>query len=161
MEIFMQASAIITLLAAGLAMFGVIGLLSLLAHYYTLNGIKSRTVGDGQHGTARWATKSEIKRTYTEVPFEPELWRKGENLPTVQGLVVAWHRTPGGKLFALSSSAHGYALVDDNDIHCLMIGAAGVGKTAYFLYPNLEYTCACGMSFLTTDTKGVRPDRVQ
>lgn len=35
-----------------------------------------------------------------------------------------------------------------------MIGAAGVGKTANFLYPNLEYTCACGMSFVTTDTKG-------
>jgi type IV secretion system protein VirD4 len=31
--------------------------------------------------------------------------------------------------------------VDTGDIHCLMIGAAGVGKTAYFLYPNLEYAC--------------------
>lgn len=35
-----------------------------------------------------------------------------------------------------------------------MIGAAGVGKTAKFLYPNLEYCCASGMSFVTTDTKG-------
>ena len=35
-----------------------------------------------------------------------------------------------------------------------MIGASGVGKTAYFLYPNLEYACASGMSFLATDTKG-------
>ena len=35
-----------------------------------------------------------------------------------------------------------------------MIGAAGVGKTACFLYPNLEYACASGMSFLSTDTKG-------
>lgn len=34
-----------------------IGLISLLAYYYTLNGIKSRTTGDGQHGTARWITK--------------------------------------------------------------------------------------------------------
>jgi len=57
-------------------MFGVIGLLSLIAHYYTLNGIKSRTVGDGQHGTARWSTKQEIKKTYTEVPYESEKWRK-------------------------------------------------------------------------------------
>ena len=46
------------------------------------------------------------------------------------------------------------ALVDDGDIHCLMIGAAGVGKTANFLYPNIEYACASGMSFLCTDTKG-------
>ena len=43
-------------LAAGFIMFAVIGGLSLLPHYYTLNGIKSRTVGDGQHGTARFAT---------------------------------------------------------------------------------------------------------
>lgn len=47
-----------------------------------------------------------------------------------------------------------YVLVDTGDVHCLMIGAAGVGKTAHFLYPNIEYACACGMSFLTTDTKG-------
>ena len=36
----------------------------------------------------------------------------------------------------------------------MMIGAAGVGKTAYWLYPNIEYACASGMSFLSTDTKG-------
>lgn len=35
-----------------------------------------------------------------------------------------------------------------------MIGASGVGKTAFFLYPNLEYACACGMSFLALDAKG-------
>ena len=146
----MQASQIITLIAAGLTMFGVIGFLSLLAHYYTLNGIKSKTVGDGQHGTARWATKQEIKKTYTEVRFEPEKWREGENRPTAQGLVVGWRKA---SLFD-KTAPHGYALVDDDDIHCLMIGAAGVGKTANFLYPNLEYACACGMSFITTDTKG-------
>lgn len=46
------------------------------------------------------------------------------------------------------------AVVDSGDVHTLMIGAAGVGKTACFLYPNLEYACASGMSFLSTDTKG-------
>lgn len=146
----MQVSQLITLIVAGATMFGVIGFLSLLAHYYTLNGIKSKTVGDGQHGTARWASKQEIKHTYTEVRFEPEKWRKGESLPKVQGLVVGWQRA---SLFD-KMAPNGYALIDDDDIHCLMIGAAGVGKTANFLYPNLEYSCACGMSFVTTDTKG-------
>jgi type IV secretion system protein VirD4 len=125
-------------------MFGVIGFLSLLAHYYTLNGIKSRTVGDGQHGTARFATKSEIRQTYKQVPFEPELWRKGKNLPSIQGLILGYKTSRDSVI----------ALVDTGDIHCLMIGAAGVGKTAHFLYPNLEYACASGMSFLSTDTKG-------
>lgn len=38
-------------------------------------------------------------------------------------------------------------MVDTGDVHALMIGAAGVGKTAYWLYPCIEYACATGMSF--------------
>src|SRR5574344_1015691 len=134
------------LIAAAAVMFFVIGGLSLLAHYYTLNGIKSRTVGDGQHGTARFASKQEIKNTYQHIPFQPELWRQGQCLPTAaeQGIIL-------GSVGAKNKVT---ALVDTDDIHCLMIGASGVGKTAYFLYPNLEYACASGMSFLATDTKG-------
>ena len=64
----------------------------------SLNGIKAKKVGNGQHGTARWATKTEIKRTFILLPFEPELWRQGKNLPTVQGTVVgcrgSGRRTP-------------------------------------------------------------------
>lgn len=46
------------------------------------------------------------------------------------------------------------ALVDEGDVHTLMVGAAGVGKTAFFLYPNLKLACASGMSFINTDCKG-------
>lgn len=139
-------SQVYTLIAVAAVMFSVIGGLSLLAHYYTLNGIKSRTVGDGQHGTARFATKNEIKSTYKHIPFKPKEWRRGIALPKVtqQGLILG----SIGKKNELT------ALVDTDDVHCLMIGASGVGKTAFFLYPNLEYACASGMSFLTTDTKG-------
>ena len=110
----------------------------------SLDSIKSKTVGDGQHGTARWATPGEIKKTFRSVPFQPALWRKGERLPSAQGLVLGCT----GKKGQLT------ALVDSDDIHCLMIGASGVGKTAFFLYPNLEYACASGMSFFASDTKG-------
>ena len=122
----------------------VFGTIAIFANSYSLNGIKSRTVGDGQYGTARWATQKEIQHTYTHVPFNVSEWRKGENRPAAQGLVLG-SRGSKKKLFAL---------VDSDDIHCLMIGASGVGKTAFFLYPNLEYACACGMSFLALDTKG-------
>ena len=37
---------------------------------------------------------------------------------------------------------------------CIRDSASGVGKTAFFLYPNLEYACASGMSFFASDTKG-------
>ena len=119
-------------------------LITVFSYIYSLNSIKSKTVGDGQHGTAHFATKGEIRKIYNEVPFEVESWRKGKNLPTIQGTLVG-QKTIGKKTTAL---------IDDGDVHTLMIGAAGVGKTAYFLYPNLEYACASGMSFITSDTKG-------
>ena len=164
---------------------------SFLSKNYSLNNFKSKTVGDGQHGTARWATPREISKIYRTVPFRPRRWRKGEELPTEQGLVLGSvggrnHKSRGGFLLKISrrlleklrrpvegkrktkkkSKALSKvkkmieeqrdirALVDSDDIHCLMIGASGVGKTAFFLYPNLEYACACGMSYLALDTKG-------
>ena len=129
---------------AGAVMAIVIGGLSLLSNHYTLSGIKSRTVGDGQHGTARWATAKEIRQTYAHVPFKVKDWRRGQNLPTEQGLVLG----------CTGRKNEVTALVDSDDIHCLMIAASGTGKTAFFLYPNLEYACASGVSFLALDTKG-------
>jgi type IV secretion system protein VirD4 len=132
------------LIIAGLLMFAVIGGLSMLAHYYTLNGIHSKTVGHGQHGTARWATRKEIRSTFRHVAFAPKLWREGERLPKEQGIIMG----SVGKKCAVT------ALVDTDDVHAMMIAASGAGKTAFFLYPNLEFTCASGMSFMCTDTKG-------
>lgn len=154
-------SGITILIIAAAAMACTLGGVSLLAHVYTLNNIKSKTVGDGQHGSARWATRGEIKKVYKHIPFTPDKWREQarngekptyrltnrkksieEKLP--QGIIVG---CKGGK-------KNTTAMVDTGDVHALMIGAAGVGKTAYWLYPCIEYACASGMSFLSTDTKG-------
>lgn len=132
------------LIAVGVVIVLFIVLLSVLTSNYSLNGIKSKTVGDGQHGTARWATTQEVKKTFATVPFDVASWRAGKNLPEVQGLILG--STQRGKQLD--------ALVDRDDVHCLMIGASGVGKTAFFLYPNLEFACASGMSYLALDTKG-------
>ena len=132
------------LVAVGVVIVLFIVLLSVLTNNYSLNGIKSKTVGDGQHGTARWATTQEVKKTFANVPFDVASWRAGKNLPEVQGLILG--STQCGKQLD--------ALVDRDDVHCLMIGASGVGKTAFFLYPNLEFACASGMSYLALDTKG-------
>ena len=163
---------------------------SFFSQRYSLNNIKSKTVGDGQHGTARWATPKEIRSTYHVVPFRPRRWRKGIDLPKEQGVILGsmgntkkkrpdrTARLPRKVLEKLRRPATPRrepkrmkqkkkrsrvknfiedqqdirALVDSDDIHCLMIGASGVGKTAYFLYPNLEYACACGMSFLALES---------
>ena len=175
------------LICGGLLVF--LTVVSFFSQRYSLNNIKSKTVGDGQHGTARWATPKEIRSTYHVVPFRPRRWRKGEDLPKEQGVILgsmggrkkkrpSWAVRLSRKVLEKlrrstapkenkkqekkNSKVKNFiedqrdirALVDSDDIHCLMIGASGVGKTAYFLYPNLEYTCACGMSFLALDTKG-------
>ena len=124
--------------------FTLLAVLVYCSNNYSLNGIKKKTVGQGQYGTARFSTKAEIKKTYTKIPFDVENWRQGKNLPTFQGTVVGC-RTKGKRT---------YALIDEGDVHTLMVGAAGVGKTAFFLYPNIEFACASGMSFLSTDLKG-------
>lgn len=148
----MSNVAILIFVAA--VMLCVLGGISLLAYMYNLNHIKSKTVGDGQHGTARWMTKSEERKTYRHIPFTPQKWRgqarngqapTGEDgKPLPQGIVV------GCKGVKHSTTA----LVDTGDVHVLMIGAAGVGKTSFWLYPCIEYALASGMSFLSTDTKG-------
>lgn len=122
------------------------------AQKHDLNGIKDKTVGNGQHGTARWATRQEVKRTYHHVPYTPNQWRqaaKEGKQPTASGKPL-----PQGIVLGCQGGRKTTALVDSDDVHVLMIGASGVGKTAYFLYPNLEYACASGMSFLALDTKG-------
>ena len=136
--------SVVPLIAVGVVIVLFIVLLSVLTNNYSLNGIKSKTVGDGQHGTARWATTKEVKKTFANVPFDVASWRAGKNLPEVQGLILG--STQRGKQLD--------ALVDRDDVHCLMIGASGVGKTAFFLYPNLEFACASGMSYVALDTKG-------
>ena len=140
----MEAQSQLIGIIAMSVIFVLLAVLVYCSNNYSLNGIKKKTVGQGQYGTARFSTKAEIKKTYTKIPFDVENWRKGKNLPKVQGTVVGC-RTEGKRT---------YALIDEGDVHTLMVGAAGVGKTAFFLYPNIEAACASGMSFLSTDLKG-------
>lgn len=59
---------------------GTVDQIVMLSQHYTLDNIKSRTVGDGQYGTARWATPKEISKTYQNIPFTPQAWRNGKQL---------------------------------------------------------------------------------
>lgn len=104
----MQPQIILLILLAG----GTLLLIGFATHFTgqgSLNSIKAKTVGDGQHGTARWATKKEIQTTYRHVPFRTSEWRTGKNRPKDQGLVLGCV----GKKDAVT------ALVDTDDIHCV------------------------------------------
>lgn len=65
----MQQSSIIFIVLAG-AVFLLIGILTNYSGG-SLNSIKSKTVGDGQHGTARWATGKEITTRLTPNSAHP------------------------------------------------------------------------------------------
>ncbi len=158
--------ATLIIIASIMAVF--LGGITLLAHLYSLNNIKSKTVGDGQHGTARWANVGEIKKYYRHVPYTPQKWReqaKTGQSPTMtvqnkklfqskKKAISSEEPLPQGIVVGCKGKNQTIAMVDTGDVHGLMIGAAGVGKTAFWLYPCIEYACASGMSFLTTDTKG-------
>ena len=175
-------SGVITLIIVAGSMFALFIIISTVGNYYSLNHIKNKTVGQGQYGTARWANKKEIKRTYKHIKFQPNKWRKNpKSRPTQQGIVVGCKNRTIGRLINLAHKVFyafrkfrnlfrkkknkkvitrkepvstTTAMVDTGDVHALMIGAAGVGKTAFWLYPCIEYACATGMSFMVTDTKG-------
>ena len=165
---------IVPILIMGSFLLVVFLLTGMSSNAQSLNRIKNKRVGDGQHGTARFATDKEIKRTYRHIPYNPAGWREGDYTvkPSVSKRLIfkgiskiakkeitpkrkTDERLPQGTIVGMKKSlGKTIALVDEGDVHTLMIGAAGVGKTACFIYPNLEYACASGMSFVTTDTKG-------
>lgn len=59
---------------------------------------------------------------YKRILYEPDNWRQGIDLPKIQGLIVGCQ----------DIKRKTYALVDDGDVHTLLIGASGIGKTAFF-----------------------------
>ena len=83
----MEPQVIMLIVLAG----GMLLLIAAATHFSgsgNLDNIKSKTVGDGQHGTARWANRKEIQQTYRHIPFHVREWRSGKNLPKAQGLVL-------------------------------------------------------------------------
>lgn len=84
----MTPQQIIFLSIVGIALVALI-FLSESQKRYNLDSIKRKTVGDGQYGTARWATQEEIQSSTIQVPYEPEAWRYNkESRPTTAGIVV-------------------------------------------------------------------------
>ncbi len=113
----------IIFIGMGVLFFVVIGILVYLGNNYNLDNIKAKEVGNGQYGNSRFATQKEINETFSKLYFDPQNWRKGKHLPHVQGIVIG-SQVKGGQT---------YCYVDKADAHLLMIGAAGVGKTATFV----------------------------
>ena len=110
----MTGNPMILIVVAAL-MMELLGLVSLLAHIDNLNNIKSKTVGDGRHGTARWANKSEVRKIYRHIPFTPVKWReqaaKGKEPTTPDGKPL-----PQGIVADCTGGKNTTALVDTGDV---------------------------------------------
>lgn len=139
----MNSGQIMAIVIVGLIILA-LAIVSMIDSNKSLDKIKSRTVGDGQFGTARWATQKELSETFEYVDYTPYLWRQGKNLPKESATVLSISGT--GK--------HCKAMIDVSDSNTIMLSAPGGYKTTGFLYHNIEYCLASGASFLCTDTKG-------
>ncbi|WMJ22683.1 type IV secretory system conjugative DNA transfer family protein [Paludicola sp. MB14-C6] len=99
--------------------------------------IKSKTVGDGQHGTARFGTEEEKYKSCLRVPFGKE-------------------KTPG-IVVGVEQKAW---LIDTSDTNALLLASPGGGKTKTMLIPTIYYNAKVqkntnqGASMLLTDCKG-------
>ena len=58
----MNQTQILLLCICG-AFFLIVALIAAIGDHYSLKGIPNKPVGNGQHGTARFATKGEVTRT--------------------------------------------------------------------------------------------------
>ena len=123
-----------------------LGVLFIYFHFKErdLDNVKNRTVGDGQYGSARWINEREKEKIFEKIVYEPDKWRKGKRNNLKQGI-----------LWGIEGSGYRKtALLDTSDSNSIMVGPSGIGKTNYFLIPQIEYAAASGMRFLVTDTKG-------
>lgn len=85
----MTPQQIIFLSIVGIALVALI-FLSESQKRYNLDSIKRKTVGDGQYGTARWATQEEIQSSTIQVPYERkrgDTTKKAARLPQASSLI--------------------------------------------------------------------------
>ena len=125
----MTPQQIIFLSIVGIALVALI-FLSESQKRYNLDSIKRKTVGDGQYGTARWATQEEIQSSTIQVPYEPEAWRYNkESRPTTAGIVVNLKQNKKQIL----------ATIDPSDSHTLMVAGTGGGNQQVAVFH--DYSC--------------------
>ncbi len=107
------------------------------------NNIKTpKSVGQGQHGTARWQTQKEFQKNFksNELPIkdnEKYEAKKG-------GLVVGYSRDKKNEKIYF---------VDDN-IHSLTVGATRSGKTRSVVLQTIGNLALAGESMILSDPKG-------
>ena len=123
----------------------VVGGLAFLSQHYTLDNIKSKTVGDGQYGTARWGNQKDI------APFINGDFAQNILLTDTERLTLGQIADPEKR---------------NVNLNVLVLGGSGSGKTRYHIKPNLlqmnaSYVPrASSQSCKGSSTKTLRPEKI-
>jgi len=96
-------------------------------------------VGNGQHGNARFTTTKEKDRIFSTFRFS------GNEKPERKGGLVTEMVHPGGAELIRYVGA---------DLHSLIIGSTGSGKTRRILLPTVWLQLISGISVVVSDVKG-------
>lgn len=97
--------------------------------------------GNGQHGNERFLTESEKEKIFGVFEFNN---RKEERPVGNGGVVVQMLKKKGKEII----------LYVKEEVHTLIIGASGSGKTRRVLLPTIWLQLICGVSIILSDVKG-------
>ena len=94
-----------------------------------------------------YTTTNKVRHIYNTIHYLPIMWRFHSKLPELPA--------KGGIIVGCIDHTSGVSvLVDDDNIHALVVGEYGVGKTNCYICPSIEYCCASGASFIAADNVG-------
>ena len=98
-----------------------------------------KAVGNGQHGSARFASQAEVEKMFSVFEFSGT-----ESIPDAGGLVVEMRKVKGKERIRY---------VGGNQ-HSLVLGSTGIGKTRRILFQTVWLQLMAGNSVVATDVKG-------
>ena len=97
------------------------------------------SVGNGQHGSARFTTQEEKDKI-----FETFIFSGTEKFKNQAGLVIEMVKKGGKEIIRHVK----------DDVHTLIIGASGAGKTRRILFQTVWLQMLAGVSIVISDVKG-------
>lgn len=105
-----------------------------------LDNIKSKEVGDGQHGSARFMNEKEMKSTFSIINLPEELIDMSDTWKS--GRIINFDETTRE------------AYVDYSDTHAKIVAPTLSEKTTSYVIPNVQYNIMAGTSMIIPDMKG-------
>lgn len=104
-----------------------------------LDNIKSKEVGDGQHGADHFASDEEVRKYYQTVKLPDEICDRSGEIP--QGRVINFNQKTKE------------VYVDTSDQHIMVEAPTESGKSTKYVIPNVQYNLMAGTTMIIPDTK--------